>query len=138
MTIPEPTEAVQEEIRAVITANGHAFAMWLNGELGTDQIGTLTDLFTSDALMANARLPGMVAPYEAFGSLMDSWKGLYAHDPVRSSVEIKSILEVGDGVYLTVHVRHLESSSATSSSPETTLFVRDPDSGVLRIRVIAE
>lgn len=133
-----PTPTVQAEIYEQIVANGDLFAQWLNGEIQPDDVTAVGDLFTPDAMIVNARLPGITARRGDFDRVMAAWWGMYSGDPVRSAIELRSSLDLGHGRYLTVHVRHLENSTGVMSNPETTLFVRDPATGHLKIEVVAE
>lgn len=138
MPIPKPTSNVEAEIYSQIAANGGVFAQWLNGAIPLHDVAVVTDLFSPDAMIVNARLPGITARRADFEGVMTAWWGMYSGDPVRSTVELRSSLDLGDERYLTVHVRCLENSTGLSSNPETTLFVRDPATGKLKIEVVAE
>ncbi len=138
MSIQHAAPDVESELQEQIAANGELFTRWLNGEIRRDDITVVTELFSPDAIIVNSRLPNITASREEFDGVMMAWWGIYSEDPVRSTVELRSSLDLGAERYLTVHVRHLQNSKGITSNPETTLFVRNPAVGGFLIQVVAE
>lgn len=77
------------------------FAQWLNGEIERDDVTPVTDLFSPDAMIVNARLPSITARRDDFEGVMMACWGLYSEDPVRSTIELRSSLDLGHERYLT-------------------------------------